>query len=268
MSALDLAILCGHDSNEMFEDLIRCGAKLETYFRLHCWPINLRKGFRASDTTDASGVNSNIDTQSSEALKYQFLSVQDFKQGDKKVLEWILKSKPSTDFVNTRASNGMTPLGLAINLSDVALVKDLLAAGANPSTMYRSTLEHSHRPLLEAARQGCTEITRILIDQGASIHETVNDKTILAIVVNEELALKRDLDEIQKALEGHPTTLGLIRIKDPSPLSTLALAVIKPFPDRAMLGPASRLLFRDVGTDISQGIKSIISMLEKSDKGE
>jgi uncharacterized protein len=68
---------------------------------------------------------------------------------------------------NVRPSNGYTPLHIAARSGDVASLKLLLAAGADPQAV-TTTLNAGATPLHLAARSGCTACIGTLLAAGAA----------------------------------------------------------------------------------------------------
>lgn len=76
----------------------------------------------------------------------------------------ILQSNPEQ--VNAKDSEGGTPLLYAVSNADYEMTKLLLEAGASLETLYSDKKEHI---LFEAARLGSEEITQLLLDKQSGL---------------------------------------------------------------------------------------------------
>ncbi|SCO44299.1 uncharacterized protein FFNC_09746 [Fusarium fujikuroi] len=258
LSALDLAMFRGKDADDMITDLSDCGADIKHYFQEQCWPVSSRSANeRPADVLKLSAFSGEgddwVNIQQIEAQQHHYLSVQDQAQADSRVLKWLLKARCD---VNIVSANGMTPLGLAIALLDVRLTRDLLSARANPNARYVSTVSECFQwPLVDAARQGSVEIVRVLLDEGASIHKRSQGKTILRLALEEQRRLNRNLVAIQKALNGFTGSLESVVATDPSILSTITLAIVRPARGSLVLNYRPKLVFHDTWTAIADGVE-------------
>ncbi|KAM0491790.1 hypothetical protein ACHAP8_010420 [Fusarium lateritium] len=259
LSALDLAMFRGHDADAMIQDLIACGAEIDHYFEEHCWPVSLRTMVnRPADPltlTSFSGEGEDwVKIQQLESQQHHYFSVQNPGQADTRVLEWLFKAHCD---VNIAAVNGMTPLGLAVNLEHDGLVKDLLRAGADPNARYWSDrYDDSHYPLVTAGRQGSTDIVRLLLCHGASIHEDLGNKTILETALEREFMSRTNIDAITRALEGCTKRLEEIISTKPSVLSTITLAAVEAPMNRVILDQHQKANLQDTWADIAEAVKN------------
>ena len=88
---------------------------------------------------------------------------------------------PNMQVLGSRNAVGQTPLHWAVMQDDAAMVKHLIAAGADVNARVRSDETYSaswgDTPLHLAARQGQLAIARLLIDAGADVNAT-NDRGV------------------------------------------------------------------------------------------
>ncbi|KAF4946997.1 hypothetical protein FGADI_10762 [Fusarium gaditjirri] len=251
LSALDLAMFRGEDADDMIADLFECGADVKS------------ANERPTDVLALSAVSGEdddwVNIQQIKAQQRRYFSVQDQAQAGSRVFKWLLKTRCD---VNIVSANGMIPLGLAITLLDVRLTRDLLSARANPNVMYVSAgPERLHHPLINAARRGSVEIVRLLLNKGASIHKHSLGKTILVLALEEQRRLNRNLAAIQQALNGFTGSLESVVATDPSILSTITLAVVRPAVRPAVgsvvLNYQPKSVFHDAWTAIADGVEKL-----------
>jgi hypothetical protein len=109
---MGIAMRWAGNTDSVIQSMVDEGANLRDFFCRASWPLWWpRKPFQGRHTYN-------------------------FQAADQKILRWLLKvyRRETGKFV---AANGMTPLGMAVEMGDASLVDELLIAGANPWQAYR-----------------------------------------------------------------------------------------------------------------------------------
>jgi ankyrin repeat protein len=90
------------------------------------------------------------------------------RAGDQTALAEVLSANVDLDAMDEQS--GESPLALAADLGDLAIVKLLLEAGADPNSLATTAW-----PLSNAAGRGNSEIVELLLDYGADVHAVDED---------------------------------------------------------------------------------------------
>ncbi|KAF5010298.1 hypothetical protein FDECE_3548 [Fusarium decemcellulare] len=165
----------------MIEDLVASGAIIQNYFKEAWVPVATRpRDARADMSWQLStfsgeeigwvGVNS-VDIGRPWLLLHDFPSAEASSRADLRVLESLVKTKAD---LHLMSMNGMTLLGLAVQLCATHLARELLQAGAHPRQRYyagKNAFSDPQLPLLTAARKGCIEM--VLDGYSIELDETV-----------------------------------------------------------------------------------------------
>ncbi|KAF4465428.1 Ankyrin repeat-containing [Fusarium albosuccineum] len=275
--ALNLAVFCEPDAGKMIEDLVASGAMMENYFKEAWLPVATRLiDVRAArswklptfsgEETDWVDVN-RVDVDRPWLFLHDFVSSEESSQADRRVLEPLVKTKSDPHLISM---NGMTPLGLAVQLSATHLARELLQAGADPHKRYyagKHAFSDPQLPLLTAARKGCIEMVRLLLANGASVLDNVSGKTILAMALQEETELGETsewipsrFDAIAQFLNGYPLKMDEILVSPASLLITITRAVSKREDDDGQeeYQPCMMNKIQDSGKLLTMGVKHFI----------
>lgn len=169
MMGIDLAMFRGADADAMIQDLVDSGASIGNYFRVHPWPVRSRDKHGYSGAPRRSSMFSGEDDdwviiQDAEFQQRDYLDVDNSTQTDRRVLRWICRTKCDPDITSI---NGMTPLGLAIELQDSDLTMKLLDSGATPDKPYKDRVRTF--PLFSALKNHDVKVVRLLICSGAPL---------------------------------------------------------------------------------------------------
>ncbi|KAF9777107.1 hypothetical protein IL306_004619 [Fusarium sp. DS 682] len=262
MGGLDLAMFRGADADAMIQDLVDSGASIEDYFREHRWPVRSREKHAYSGASRDTSVFSEEDDdwvtiQDAEFQQRDYLDSEDSTQADTRVLQWICRMKCDP---NITSVNSITPLGLAVELQDYDIAKQLLRAGADPNLRYRYmgiTL-----PLLSSAEKRDKNLVRLLICSGASLQKSLGRKTLINAAKEEFLQtnslLSLGFGGIFCLALGDDGEDEQSSAAVPSALATIAEAVGQPGPD---LNDYERERLRFANELFSREIRELLALL-------
>jgi len=147
------------------------------------------------------GAGLNLSTHYGFSLKEHFeyeLNVNTRGKDQLLLADEYLKRRQSDDDAKIAAQQLMA----AVTEDDVDRVRELIAAGVDVDERfpYVNGFNDAHTPLLVAARDGHTEIARLLIDAGADINAT--EPTFGAVPLHK--AVYNGHVELTKMIAGHP----------------------------------------------------------------
>jgi ankyrin repeat protein len=113
--------------------------------------------------------------------------------GDLETAGWLLAAGANPGLANR---DGATPMFLACENGNAAMIELLLKAGADASA---PVLPHGETPLMMAARSGNLDAVRVLLDRGAKVNATENLRGTTALMWAAE---QRHADVVHLLVEG------------------------------------------------------------------